>query len=231
MLEVKNLTKTYKRHIVLDDVGFAASSGQCVGIAGHNGSGKSTLLSIIARTLRPDTGEVLVDGEPAVSSDLGYVPQANSLLEDLSVGETLSFWQRIYGLSPESLYAPSAPATMLGLEELRKKRVGRLSGGMRKRVSIAIALLHRPRLLLFDEALSALDRHYRIELEGYMSDFCRQGGCILYCSHDIRELTALCERIIVLRQGRKIFDDAKSAFPDEPSALDFLLNPDADMGM
>jgi len=238
MLEVRNVEKSYQRKVVLDKVSFTAAPGQCVGIAGHNGSGKSTLLSIIAQVLRPDGGEVLFEDE-SVNSDTaggsgqhagaipGYVPQENSLLDDLTVKETLDFWLRVYGLSAKDLFAPSSPATMLGLDEIRKMRVAKLSGGMRKRLSVAIALLSRSRLLLFDEAFTALDRAYRLELEAYVADFCKNGGCVLYCSHDIKELLGLCGRIIVLRQGQKIFDDAASRFPDDPPALDFLLNPDS----
>ena len=164
---------------------------------------------------------------PVIPVIPGYVPQENSLLEDLSVKETLDFWLRVYGLPVKDLFTPSSPATMLGLGEIRKARVAKLSGGMRKRLSVAIALLSRSSLLLFDEAFTALDRAYRLELEAYVVDFCKKGGCVLYCSHDIKELLDLCERIIVLRQGQKIFDDAVSRFPDEAAALDFLLNPDS----
>jgi ABC-type multidrug transport system ATPase subunit len=215
----------------LQDVDFTLAPGQCLGVAGHNGSGKSTLLSIIAQVLPPDRGEVFFDGarlgggRVLAGSLLGYVPQENSLLEDLTVQEALAFWQRIYGLPAAGLFSPSSVSAMLGLGQIRKKRIAQLSGGMCKRVSIAVALLRRPRLLLLDEALSALDRGYRIALESYLVDFLGQGSAILYCSHDIAELTGFCSRMLILRQGQVVFDGETAAFPAEASSLDALLNP------
>ena len=233
MLEVRKVSKAFRHNLVLREVGFRLEPGQCLGVAGHNGSGKTTLLSIIARTLSADGGEILFDGvslisDRALAGDIiGYVPQENGLLEDLTVNETLAFWQKAYGLPAGSIYAPSSPAVMLGLEEIRKKRIARLSGGMQKRVSIAVALLRRPRLLLLDEALAALDRGYRLALERYLDAFCRQGGGVIYCSHDINELRSFCRRILVLRDGSKVFDGDTELFPSDPAELDILLNPES----
>ena len=231
MLEARKISKAFNRKPILCEVDFNLEAGQCLGVAGHNGSGKSTLLSIVGQVLDPDGGEIWYDGvrlsgnRSLAGSLLGYVPQENSLLDDLTVKETLAFWRKVYGLPADGAFKPSSPAAMLGLEEIQKKRIAQLSGGMQKRVSIAIALLRQPRLLLLDEALSALDRSYRLALEGYLADFCRQGGSILYCSHEIGELTAVCDRILVLRQGMKVFDGETADFPSESGALDKLLNP------
>ena len=233
MLEVREIEKAYQRKTVLDRVSFTLSPGQCLGVAGHNGSGKSTLLSIIARILPADKGDVFFDGvnlnqnRRFASSILGYAPQEDSLLDDLTVKETLEFWQRVYGLPANEVFSPSSPAVMLGLDQTQKKRIAGLSGGTRKRVSIAIALLSKPKLLLLDEALSSLDRHYKLILRDYIAAFCREGGCVLYCGHDIAELAGLCDRILVLRDGSKVFDDRADAFPADGDELDKLLNPAA----
>lgn len=231
MLEVRKISKTFRRNPILREVDFVLEPGQCLGVAGHNGSGKSTLLSIIAQVLPPDAGDVLYDGvslrrsRGLAGSLLGYAPQENSLLEDLSVGETLAFWQKVYGLPGSQVFSPSSAPVMLGLDQIRKKRIGQLSGGMQKRVSIAVALLRRPRLLLLDEAFSALDRSYRLALEDYLRDFLGQGNSIIYCSHEIGDLMGFCRKILVLRQGRKVFDGGTETFPTEHSVLDTLLNP------
>jgi ABC-2 type transport system ATP-binding protein len=231
MLEARKISKTYRRKPILQDVDFVLEPGQFLGIAGHNGSGKSTLLSIVAQVLPPDAGEVLYGGtrlsgnRALAGAVLGYVPQENSLLEDLTVKETLDFWQRVYRLPVGKVFEPSSPAMMLGLDEIRRKRIAQLSGGMQKRVSIAVALLREPRILLLDEALSALDRGYRQALEGYLAGFCRRGGCVMYCSHEIGEITGFCQRILVLRQGKKVFDGETAAFPTEAAELDAILNP------
>ena len=232
MLEVRKITKAYHHKSILQDVDFTLEPGLCLGVAGHNGSGKSTLLSIIAQVLPPDKGDIFIDGTPLrdnralAGSMLGYVPQENSLLDDLTVKETLAFWQSVYGLPAAELFSPSSISVMLGLGQIRKKKIAQLSGGMQKRVSIAVALLRQPRLLLLDEALSALDRSYRLALEGYLAEYLKRGNSILYCSHEIGELIGFCGRILVLRQGRKVFDGETAVFPTDAAALDALLNPD-----
>ena len=231
MLEVRDVEKAYKRKTVLEKVSFSLGPGQCLGIAGHNGSGKSTLLSIIAQVLPADKGDVFFDdvslsqNRELAGAILGYAPQEDSLLEDLTVKETLLFWQRVYGLPAGAVFGPSSPAVTFGLEGVQKKRIAALSGGTRKRVSVAVALLRQPKLLLLDETLSSLDRHYRLALEAYMSALRAEGGSVLYCGHDIAELTGLCDRIIVLRDGQKVFDDDALAFPAAGADLDRLLNP------
>jgi len=233
MLEVREIEKAYHHKTVLDKVSFTLDKGLCLGIAGHNGSGKSTLLSIIARALPPDKGDVFFDGENLsqkrdfASLILGYAPQEDSLLPDLTVKETLEFWQRVYGSRVKDIFEPSSPAVTLGLEPIQKKKVAALSGGTRKRLSVAIALLRKPKLLLLDEALSSLDRHYKLALKEYMSSFCREGGSILYSGHDTTELISMCDRILILRDGKKVFDDITGAFPTGKDELDRLLNPEA----
>jgi ABC-2 type transport system ATP-binding protein len=233
MLEVRDIQKAYQNNTVLDQVSFTLSPGQCLGIAGHNGSGKSTLLSIIAQVLPPDNGLVLFDGvdlsenRAMASAILSYAPQEDSLLDDLTVKETLAFWQKVYGLPVNKLFGDLSPAVAFGLDRIRKKRVGKLSGGMRKRVNIVIALLRQPKLLLLDEAFSSLDRYYRLALEDYLKSFRDGGGSILYCSHNVAELIGLCDRILVLRDGRKVFDEDIGAFPGDSAELDRLLNPES----
>lgn len=230
MLEAANITKRYKKKTVLSAVGFALRPGECLGIAGHNGSGKSTLLSIVAQTLRPDAGTLRCDGHDILGdrrflrSMLGYVPQQDALLEDLTVLETLRFWQKTYGVGGD-LFAPSGACAMLGLEAMAKKRVGALSGGMKKRLSCALALLHAPQYLLLDEVLPALDRHYRSQLFSWLAAYKKGGASILYCSHEAAELMDFCDSILVLREGRVVFYDAAAAFPAEAGVLDEWMNP------
>ena len=232
MLQVSGITKSYRGKKVVDNAGFTLSPGECLGVAGHNGSGKSTLMSIVAQVQSPDAGTIACD-EVNVLGDrhflrtqMGYVPQKNSLLPDLTVLETLRFWQRTYGLNHLDLFSPDSPCSMLGLEALAKKRVGALSGGMQKRLSTALALLHAPRYLLMDEVLPALDRHYREALYAWLAH-ARQGGCsIFYCSHEVRELVEFCDTVLLLREGKTVFYGPSSQFPQEPAVLDEIMNPE-----
>ncbi len=230
MLTVSGIKKQYRGKTVLHDAGFTLAPGEALGIAGHNGSGKTTLLSIVAQVTKPDEGDILYDGVSVMGSraflreNVGYIPQNNGLLGDLSVRETLRFWQRAYGLSGP-LFASGSIAEQMGLEELAAKRVKTLSGGMQRRLSVAIALLRRPRLLLMDEVLPALDRHYRSALRSEMDALRREGGSILYCSHEAEELRAMCERVLVMRGGKTAYYGSAAEFPADPTALDAMMNP------
>ena len=231
MLEVLNVTKTYGKAEVLRGVSFTLSPGECLGVAGHNGSGKSTLLSVVAQVVPPSTGQLLWNGRDVLGdkaflrANMGYVPQKNSLLEDLTVLETLQFWQRAYPLSPQDLFAQDSPCTMLGLEKIAKKRVGALSGGMQKRLSTALALLPKPQILLMDEVLPALDRHFRLALFSWLNEARSTGTSLLYCSHEVEELRTFCDNILVLRDGKTAYYGPSADFPTQPEALSEIMNP------
>lgn len=231
MLEAQNLEKTYRGSPVLHRVSLRLVPGRCLGVAGHNGSGKSTLLAILAQAIPPDAGEILYEGMPVLGNrdflrrTVGYVPQQNALLPDLTVHQTLAFWQRAYGLPKTNLYAPGAPAALLGLDAIRGRRVSRLSGGMQKRLSLAIAMLHSPRILLLDEVLSALDRHHRTAFLAWLAAMRQQGTAVVYCSHEMAELAGLCDELLVLRQGRAVYHGPMDGLPDDDTALDAMLSP------
>ncbi len=231
MLEAVKLSKRYKRKRVLSDVSFSLAPGECLGIAGHNGSGKSTLLAILAQVTPPDSGDILAEGSSVLGNRrflrhmVGYVPQQTGLLPDLTVKETLQYWQKLYGVSGNLLFSPSSPASMMGLDNLQKKLVGTLSGGMQKRLSITLALLHNPWYLFFDEVLPGLDRHYRQVLLNYLAEYRKLGNSVIYCSHGTAELLEFCDKIMVLQGGMNAFLDDAEHFPTQPKMLDSLLNP------
>lgn len=230
MLEAVQLCKRYRRRTVLDGVNFSLAPGQVLGVAGHNGSGKSTLLSIAAQLLAPDGGQILYNGRSVLGDRafmremVGYVPQRIGLLADLRVDETVRFWHQASGRGRDGLEALSSIYDMLGLEPLAKKRVGRMSGGEQKRLSIALALMHRPAILLLDEAFTALDRQYRLALGEWLAAHCRQGGAVVHASHEVKELVAQSDEMLVLREGTVVFYGSSSSFPSDNPTLDNLLN-------
>ena len=232
MLESVGLCKQYRRRRVLDGVSFALAPGLALGVAGHNGSGKSTLLAVVAQVLPPDAGQLLLDGKNVLGNraflraSIGYVPQQGGLLADLRVDETVRFWQRAYGLADAGFFASSSVFAMMGLGALAKKRVGQLSGGEQKRLSIAIALMHRPAFVLLDEAFTALDRKYRQALDSWLEAHLKQGGAMLHASHEIDGLVARSDEILVLRHGTAAYQGPAAAFPQDGAALDELLNDD-----
>lgn len=206
MLEIRQLCKRYGGRQVLYPASFVLPRGQCLGLAGSNGSGKSTLLRLIAQVERPDGGEVLYQGRSVLKDRqflrtmLGYVPQSAELSRELTVKQQLQLWQAACGLSGS---LPGEVLELLGLELMLKKPIRALSGGMAQRVSIALALLARPKVLLMDEVTSGLDRGYVPRLLDWLEgSFLPGGGSLIWCSHHPGELERLCGAVLRLEEGK-----------------------------
>lgn len=206
MLEIRQLCKSYGGRRVLCPVSFVLPPGQCLGLAGHNGSGKSTLLRLIAQIERPDGGDVLYEGRSVLGNRqflrgmLGYVPQSAELARELTVKQQLRLWQAACGLSGSF---PEDVLDLLGLEPLLKAPIRTLSGGMAQRLSIAMALLNRPRVLLMDEAASGLDGGYVPRLLDWLEGvYLPGGGSLIWCSHHPEELSRLCGAVLTLEEGK-----------------------------
>ena len=192
----------YGREIVLENVSLCAYGGECVGIAGVNGSGKSTLLSILAGVLRPAEGRLiccgydLLEKKSRYGSLIGYVPQENPLLGDLSVADNLKLWS---GKIPD---VSSDIIQKLKLDTLLTKRAGKLSGGQKRRVTIACALLGGQQVLVMDEPTSALDIGQKEIIHRYIREFTDRGAVVIMATHDIMEME-LCDRLYHL-SGHKL---------------------------
>lgn len=205
MLEVRQLCRSYGGRQALAPVSFVLPPGQCLGLAGSNGSGKSTLLRLIAQIEKPDSGDVLFEGRSVLGDrkflrrQLGYVPQSAELARELTVKQQLHLWQAACEASGP---LPGEILELLGLEPLLKKPVRALSGGMAQRLSIALALLSRPRVLLMDEATSGLDGSYVPQLLDWLERFVAGGGSLVWCSHHPEELERLCGAVLRLEHGR-----------------------------
>ena len=205
MLEARNLSKSYGGVQALYPVSFRLEAGECLGVAGANGSGKSTLLRLLAQVQKPDSGNVLFRGRDVAGDRrfarrcLGYVPQDNELAPELTAGEQLALWRAACGLGgrvqPELV-------ELLGLEPLLRRRIGELSGGMQRRVSIAMALSTGQEVLVLDEATAGLDEAYREGLMAWMEGFLARGGCAVWCTHLTGELERLCTSCLTIREGR-----------------------------
>lgn len=205
MILLKNVTFSYKKNNVLKDVSFSLPKGQCIGIIGANGSGKSTLLSILAGVKKRGGGEILWkekdirENPKEYAAMIGYVPQENPLMEDLSPYDNLFLW--FHGPKKEFEKRLAEPdISMLGIQSYLKKPVAKLSGGMKKRVSIAIAFLNRPALLILDEPSAALDLPCKMDIAGALQRYKESGGTIVLTTHDEIELD-LCDALYVLKDG------------------------------
>ncbi len=213
MLEVQNLYRSFRRVPAIEDVSFKMAGGEIVGFLGPNGAGKSTTVKIITGLLRPDDGRVLFEGQNirndmvAFRAALGYVPEEAHLYTYLSGLEYLQLVGRLRGLK-ESLIETKASRLLdlLNLASWQHSPISSYSKGMRQRVLIAAALLHDPKLLIFDEPLSGLDVVSSRLFKDLLELLAAQGKAILYISHVLEVVEQLCNRVIVIAKGRILAD-------------------------
>lgn len=203
-IELRGIRKSYSRKKVLEDVSLTASEGGCVGILGGNGSGKSTLLSVLAGVQRAGGGEFLYRGtdlfkdRSLAAETVGYVPQGDSLIEELTAWDNLRMWHDKDTLKRE---LSGGVLAVLGIDSFLKVPARRMSGGMKKRLSIGCAVAGRPKILLLDEPSAALDLVCKEQIYNYFEQFKAEGGTLFLATHDIQEVE-LCDRCYILKQGR-----------------------------
>lgn len=203
MIEIKRIQKKYKKKAVLTDINLDVQEGSCVGILGGNGSGKSTLLSILAGVQKADNGSFLWGGADLFKNEkireeiLGYVPQGNPLMEELTAWDNLRLWYEKDELKKE---LDGGVLDMLGIPDFLKVPVRKMSGGMKKRLSIGCSVANHPKLLLLDEPSAALDLICKERIGNYLKDFKTQGGSIILATHDVQEI-GLCDVWYILKNG------------------------------
>lgn len=205
-LEVSGIYKSYHGYHVLNGIDLTIPPGSCVGIVGSNGCGKTTLLSILAGAIRAERGSICYHGieafgHPKVFAlEAAYVPQENPLMEELTVRDNLKLW---YHGSRERLEADltHGAAAMLGIGTMLERTVCKLSGGMKKRLSIACALSNHASVLIMDEPGAALDLECKAAIRDYLKNYIADGGAVILTSHELSELS-LCNAMYVLRDGQ-----------------------------
>ena len=222
MLEIQRLSRSYRGIPAIRDVSFAVRPGEIVGFLGPNGAGKSTTVKIITGLLRPNDGRVLFNSEDihadlvAWRAILGYIPEEAHLYNWMSALEYLQLVGRLRGMS-ERLIRQKAEALLqlLDLESWRFSPMSIYSKGMRQRVLMAAALMHDPRMLVFDEPLSGLDVLSARLFRDLLHELATAGKAVLYISHVLEIVEQLCDRVIVIAQGSIVAD----APPAELTAL------------
>jgi len=207
-LEIKNVTKTFKGKIAVNNFSMELQSGECIGLIGPNGAGKTTLIKVISDIINANSGEVLLNGKKIsqMKREIGYLPQYPNFYHWMTVKETLTFMGKLSGLTKKEL-ANSIPEILIkvGLKDEENSRVGFLSGGMKQRLGIAQALLHKPSLIVMDEPVSALDPIGRREVLNLIEEI-KKDTTILLSTHILGDAEEICERFVVIKNGIKIED-------------------------
>ena len=220
-IEVRGLTVVRGGRPVLTDLDLTIGAG-VTGLLGPSGCGKSTLMRALVGVQRVRRGQVTVLGEPAGSPPLrhrvGYVTQAASVYDDLTVAENLRFFARVLGVAADAEAVDRAVAAV-DLESHRGALAGRLSGGQRSRVSLAVALLGRPDLLVLDEPTVGLDPVLRRDLWALFHHLAEQGTTVLVSSHVMDEAER-CDRLLLMREGRVLADDTPEAIKRRAGVAD-----------
>jgi len=216
LLKVDNLHKSFGKTKAVDGISFQVEKGEVFGLLGPNGAGKSTTISMISTLIPPAKGEILyedrnISAEPkSIRQKLGIVPQDIALYPTLTGYENLGFWGSMYGLKGADLkIRMEEVAEIIGLNGRLKDKVQKYSGGMKRRLNIGAALLHKPELLIMDEPTVGIDPQSRNHILDTVLELNRQGMTIIYTSHYMEEVEYLCSRICIMDQGRIIASGTK----------------------
>lgn len=211
MIKTEQLSKSYGSFVAAEDINFEVRSGETFGLLGPNGAGKSTTINCISGLLKPSLGEVSINGHSVLSEavkakqSLGLVPQDLAVYEDLSGQENLNFWGQAYGLAGDQLKTRMAIVLQqVGLESRAKDLVSTYSGGMKRRLNFACAILHEPRALLLDEPTVGVDPQSREHLLSAVEELKAAGTAVLYTTHYMEEAERLCDRLAIIDHGHII---------------------------
>lgn len=210
-IEVLDLRKSFGDTKAVQGVGFEVRQGEIFSLLGPNGAGKTTTISMLSCLLRPDGGDARVMGhsiredQMGVKSVLGVVPQEIALYEDLTARENLTFWGKMYGLRGAALRARvDEVLDVIGLQDRAKERVGKYSGGMKRRVNIGVALLHKPKVIYMDEPTVGIDPQSRRNILDSVVALKDQGMTVLYTTHYMEESQELSDHIGIMDHGKMI---------------------------
>ena len=215
MIEVQALRKTFtaRGHSIraVDEVSFVARDGEITGLLGPNGAGKTTTLRMLYTLMQPESGRVLVDGlDPcidtgAVRRRLGVLPDARGVYKRLTARENIAYFGSLHGLAAPVLDARIARlAAALDMQDILDRRTEGFSQGQRTKTAIARALVHDPRNVVLDEPTNGLDVMTTRSLRQFLHELRAEGRCVLFSSHIMQEVAALCDRIVVIAQGRVV---------------------------
>lgn len=216
IVEFDKISKSFGKHKVVDEISFTIEQGELFGLLGPNGAGKSTTISMLSGLIKPSSGNIFVNGKniekyPQEGKKcIGLVPQDIALYPTLSAQDNLFFWGRMYGLSGQKLKEEvDRVLKIANLEDRRKDIIKGFSGGMKRRINIAAALLHRPQLLIMDEPTVGIDPQSRNSILETVKELNKHGMSVIYTSHYMEEVEFLCNRIGIIDLGKLLIVEEK----------------------
>jgi len=226
LIRVETLTKKFGDKTAVDGISFEVAAGEVYGLLGPNGAGKTTTLSMLSGLLAPDSGRITFDGVDLAADpirckrQLGVVPQEIALYEELSARENVRFWGSLYGLSGKALGAAAERALeQVGLTGRARDAVKTYSGGMKRRLNLALGLVHSPRALLLDEVTAGVDPQARASVLDVVRGVADAGTTVIYTTHYLEEAERLCDRIGIVDHGRILaegtLDELKAKLGEE----------------
>ncbi len=212
IIEVKNITKRFNDKLALDNISFNINKGEIFGLIGPNGAGKSTLINIMTNLVLPNNGSIYIGGMDLnkktveVKSMIGLVPQELAIIEHLTPYDNLEYFGALYGLKGKLLKERVNEALEIaGLIDVKRKKVKKLSGGMKRRLNIVIAMLHHPSILILDEPTVGVDAQSRNYIFSILKKLSiEQNTTIVYTSHYMEEVEHLCSKIFIIDEGREV---------------------------
>jgi len=221
ILSVNNLSKSYNGQVAIEDVSFSIYPNEIVGLLGPNGAGKTTTINIILGILKPDKGEVIIDGmnlkqfRSQILNKVNFFASYAPLPGNLKVYENLYIFSLLYGIKHAGKLLEKV-IVQFSLEKFRNIKTGLLSSGEQTRVGLAKAILNSPNLLLLDEPTASLDPSVAREIRKTIKDFTKEKGCgVLWTSHNMHEIEEVCDRVIFLSYGKILLEGNPSALPKE----------------
>ncbi|KXK46575.1 MAG: ABC transporter [Bacteroidetes bacterium OLB10] len=230
MIAIKDLKKSYNSHEALKGISFNIKEGEFYGLLGPNGAGKTTTISIMSSILTPDSGEVLINGNNIYTHPneskriIGVVPQEIALYNELTAEENLWFWGGLYDVPKTELKKRiDEVLTLFGLSERRKDKVSTYSGGMKRRINIAAALLHQPRIVFMDEPTVGIDPQSRNLIFEVIEKLHSNGMTIVYTTHYMEEAERFCDRIGIIDNGQIIAEGTLDELRKSSSAKETIV--------
>lgn len=233
LLEVKKLSKTYKNgRKALDNLNFNVTKGEILGFLGPNGAGKSTTINILSTLLQSDGGKIIYFNNENLSikdvkKQLGIVPQELAIYEDISASQNVKFFASLYGVKKSEINEKVENALKkVGLEDRKDDKPSTFSGGMKRRLNIACAIAHSPKLIIFDEPTVGIDPQSRNHILDSIKNLRDEGATIIYTTHYMEEVQQICDRVIIMDGGVVLLNDSLDEILEHYSNSNYQVRVD-----